>query len=97
MRRISFVVILLLALAAHAEAGRGGRGGGYRSSRSYSGSSGTGSSPSSHSVRGYTNRRGTYVAPYRRTNADRTQRNNYSTRGNSNPYTGKNGTRRATH
>jgi hypothetical protein len=58
--------------------------------------SGTGSSSSSRAVRGYTKRNGTYVAPYRATKPDRTQRNNYSTKGNLNPYTGKRGTRPAT-
>ena len=55
------------------------------------------SSSSSHAVRGYTKKNGTYVAPHRQTNPDHTQRNNYSTRGNVNPYTGKAGTRTATH
>lgn len=96
MKAIAFVMMLLLGLATHAEAGRGGRRGGGSSSRSYSTSSGTGSSSSSHSVRGYTKRNGTYVAPYRKSNPDRTQRNNYSTKGNVNPYTGKGGTKRAT-
>lgn len=59
------------------------------------GSSGTGSSSKSHSVRGYTTKRGTYVAPHRQTNPDHTQRNNYSTKGNVNPSTGKVGTRDA--
>jgi len=58
---------------------------------------GTGSSSSSHAVHGYTKRNGTYVAPHRQTNADHTQLNNYSTKGNSNPYAGKTGTRYATH
>ena len=48
-------------------------------------------------VKGYTKKNGTYVAPHRQTNPDHTQRNNYSTRGNVNPYTGKAGTRTATH
>jgi hypothetical protein len=46
-------------------------------------------------VRGYTRRTGTYVQSHRRTRADRTQRNNWSTKGNVNPYTGKRGTKRA--
>ena len=43
-------------------------------------------------VRGYTKRDGTYVAPYTRTAPDSTILNNYSTRPNLNPYTGKVGT-----
>jgi hypothetical protein len=44
-------------------------------------------------VRGYTKRSGTYVQSHRRTNADHTRRNNWSTKGNINPYTGKRGTK----
>jgi hypothetical protein len=46
----------------------------------------------SHSVRGYTRKDGTYVAPHRATNPNRTKADNWSTRGNVNPYTGKEGT-----
>lgn len=42
-------------------------------------------------VIGYTKRDGTYVATHRRTGADSTHSNNWSTRGNINPYTGKKG------
>jgi hypothetical protein len=48
---------------------------------------------SSHPVRSYTKKSGTYVAPHRQTNPDKTQRNNYSAKGNVNPYTGKPGTK----
>jgi uncharacterized protein YxeA len=48
---------------------------------------------SSTRVRGYTKKSGTYVAPHRRTNPDKTKFNNYSTKGNFNPYTGKKGTK----
>ena len=43
-------------------------------------------------VHGYTTRNGTYVAPYVRTNPNNTIYDNYSTRPNVNPYTGKVGT-----
>jgi hypothetical protein len=46
-----------------------------------------------HRVRGYVTRGGVYVQPHRATNPDRSRFNNYSTRGNYNPYTGKTGTR----
>lgn len=46
------------------------------------------------SVRGYHKRSGTYVNSYHRTSKDRTQRNNWSSKGNANPYTGKKGTKR---
>jgi hypothetical protein len=43
-------------------------------------------------VDGHTRKDGTYVAPHFRTNPDNTIRNNYSTQGNVNPYTGRAGT-----
>lgn len=46
----------------------------------------------SHSVRGYTRKDGTYVAPHHATNPDSSRSNNWSSRGNVNPYTGKIGT-----
>lgn len=42
-------------------------------------------------VRGYVTKRGTYVAPSYRSAPDRVKYNNYSSKGNFNPYTGKNG------
>lgn len=47
----------------------------------------------SHYNNGYYNNRGTYVAPHYSTNPNNTQMDNYSTRGNVNPYTGQPGTR----
>lgn len=47
----------------------------------------------SHSVRGYTKKDGTYVAPHRSTNPDSSKSNNWSQKGNTNPYTGKDGTK----
>ena len=44
-------------------------------------------------VRAYTIKKGTSVAPSVRTIANNTQRDNYSTRGNLNPYTGKAGSK----
>ncbi len=97
MQRIALVVIALVGFASAADAGRHGGGGGGRHSSRSSGMSGTGSSSSSHSVSGYTTKRGTYVAPHRQTTSDHTQLNNYSTKGNYNPSTGKTGTKYATH
>ncbi len=42
-------------------------------------------------IRGYIKKSGTYVSPHYRTAPDRTKFNNWSTRGNSNPITGKKG------
>ena len=47
----------------------------------------------SHSVRGYTKKDGTYVPPSRATNPDHSKSNNWSQKGNTNPYTGKEGTK----
>jgi len=44
-------------------------------------------------VNGYTRSDGTYVQPYYRSNPDGNIYNNWSTKGNYNPYTGKPGTR----
>ena len=48
---------------------------------------------SNHYVKGYTKKDGTYVAPHRATNPNKTQRDNWSSKPNTNPYTGKQGTR----
>lgn len=55
--------------------------------------SGTGSNPSTHTTSGYTRSNGTYVAPYVATNPNGTQRDNFGTSGNVNPYTGATGHR----
>lgn len=51
----------------------------------------TASAKGSHGIRGYTKKNGTYVAPSRATNPNKTKRDNYSHRGNVNPYNGKSG------
>jgi hypothetical protein len=48
-------------------------------------------------VHGYTKRDGTVVHAYTRTHENGTQQDNFSTKGNVNPYTGKVGTKKATH
>ena len=42
-------------------------------------------------VKGYYRKDGTYVRPHYRSNADGNPYNNWSTKGNVNPYTGKKG------
>ena len=44
------------------------------------------------SVNGYYRQNGTYVAPYVRTAPNQTRNDNWSTVGNTNPYTGRQGT-----
>ncbi len=46
-------------------------------------------------VRGYCRKDGTYVAPHFRSDPNRTKRDNWSTKGNVNPHTGKPGTKNA--
>ena len=49
----------------------------------------------SHSVKGHVKKNGTYVQPHHATNPNHTQRDNWSSKPNSNPYTGKPGTKEA--
>jgi hypothetical protein len=42
-------------------------------------------------VQGYTRRDGTYVAPHYRSDPNNTINDNWSTQGNTNPYTGESG------
>jgi hypothetical protein len=80
---LSLTLAVLLVLPAHA----GGR-------RSSSYSYGTGSKTSSQRVTGHWKpSAGKYVMPHRRSTVDRTQFNNWSTRGNYNLYTGQPGTK----
>jgi hypothetical protein len=51
------------------------------------------SSPGVHYTHGYVRRNGSYVHGYQATNPNGTHDNNFSTRGNVNPYTGKPGTK----
>ena len=90
MKRIIFILFVVLTSPAFARGG--GHSGGHGSPSSSSHSSG-----SSHQVSGQTTKNGAYVKPHRQTNPDKTQRNNWSTKGNVNPYTGKKGTKKATH
>lgn len=86
-----FLLATILALSSSAFA-KGG-GGGHNSS-GYSGShlytSGT-SLTGSHSTSGYMKSNGTHVAPSHATNPNGTKADNWSTKGNVNPYTGKEG------
>lgn len=78
MNRIWVAIALVASFALTSEAfARGG------------GSHGGGS----HSVRGYTTKSGTYVAPHHRTNPNATRSDNWSTKGNVNPYNGRIGTK----
>lgn len=65
------------------------KGGGH----STSASPGTGSKSSSTHVHGYTKKDGIYVEPHQRSTPDKRFENNYTTKGNQNPTTGKDGSR----
>ena len=52
-------------------------------------------SAGSHAVKGYIKKDGTYVAPHRQTNSNSTQKDNWSSKPNVNPYTGKKGNKEA--
>lgn len=54
---------------------------------------GTGINPNTTNVRGYTRSNGTYVNSHVRTSRNDTNHDNFSTYGNSNPYTGTKGYR----
>jgi len=45
-------------------------------------------------VRGHFRSNGTYVTPHYRSNSNKTKLDNFSTKGNFNPYTGKKGTKK---
>lgn len=49
--------------------------------------------PNSHYQRGYVKKSGTYVQPHYKTNTNKTNHDNYSTKGNTNTHTGSNGHR----
>jgi len=51
----------------------------------------------SHNVNGHFKKNGTYVAPHRSTNPNHTQRDNWSSKPNVNPYNGKQGTKEPNH
>lgn len=47
----------------------------------------------SHPVKGHTDKNGTYVPPHRATNPNETERDNYGSKGVTNPWNGKEGTK----
>jgi hypothetical protein len=94
---ITIIVSVMLLAASHAEA-RSGTSGGY-SSRGYSTKGYYTKSGYSQSyygkstyVKGYYNKNGKWVKGYYRTAPNRTIRDNWGTKPNINPYTGKPGT-----
>jgi Spy/CpxP family protein refolding chaperone len=91
MKTIILAASALLAIttASISPAFARGHGGGHHGSSSHS-------SGITH-VRSYTRRDGTYVEHHDRTHETKTQMDNWSTKGNVNPETGKAGTVEPTH
>ena len=79
----TYIFLELFTLDAFARGG-GHNGGSYGGGHSRGGDTHIG---------GHTRRDGIYVQPHNRTSPNSTQRDNYSSKGNTNPYTGKPGTR----
>lgn len=95
MKKLALIAIVFVA-ASTMTFGAMAKGGGHSSgghSHSSTHSSSHTSSSGSHSVSGYTKKDGTYVAPSHATNPDSSKANNWSQKGNVNPYTGKEGTK----
>jgi hypothetical protein len=88
--RSVIALLLLSVLCAPTFAKGGGHGGGHSHMPSY----GTGSKSEHNHVSGYTKKDGTYVAPHDRSTGDHAKNNNWDTKGNYNPETGKPGTKR---
>lgn len=88
---VAVLLVGVVSVPAFARGGGGGHGSGGHSSSSYS----PGSAGGSHSISGYTKSNGTYVSPAHATNPNGTKADNWSTKGNVNPYTGKEGTKPA--
>jgi len=101
MRRLLFTIGLAVAVLAYSPIDALARGGGGHGGHSYSSSGSSPAShrgsgyvnPSSHYTHGYFRSNGTYVPGYHATNPNGTKLDNYSTRGNINPWKGKPGTK----
>lgn len=89
--RYALAAACVLALATSAQAG--GHGGGHYGGGHYGFSSHSRSYSGDHCVHSYYRRNGTFVQGYHATNPNGTRNDNYSTRGNVNPYTGVAGTK----
>lgn len=93
LKLVTILAVSVLATAGTAEARGGGHGGGHSHSGSRSRSGWSSYGTHDHVVSGYTRRDGTYVHSYHATDPNSTRNDNYSTRGNINPYTGEPGTK----
>jgi hypothetical protein len=96
LKMIIVVAACVVSCGAFAQRQSNPYGNPYGSSNSnpYGSAPGNGyTNPNSHAVDGYVRSNGTYVAPSHATNPNSTRSDNYGTKGNVNPYTGKSGSR----
>jgi hypothetical protein len=84
--RTAFLVLALLVGSPLLAEARGGHSSGHSQGSGHVNSG-------SHYVHGYTRGDGTYVPGHYATNPNSTPNDNYSTKGNENPWTGKSGTK----
>lgn len=90
MIRHLLIALLSAALCLPAAVEARGKSSGTRASKP---ATGTGAKSSSTRVRGHVSKDGRYVPSHRRSTPDKRTSNNWSTKGNTNPYTGKAGSR----
>ena len=93
-----FVIATLMLGMSLAVSARSNHTGGSHSSGSVRHSkppSGTGANSSKQRVHSYNKRNGEHIDSHNRSTANKTQRDNWDTKGNRNPDTGKNGTKDA--
>jgi hypothetical protein len=93
----TLIGLFVAALIAYAPIQGFARGGGHSSSGSGQLSGSGYVNPSSHYTHGYYRHDGTYVHGYHATNPNSTGTDNYSTRGNVNPWTGQPGSHYVDH
>lgn len=93
MKKIFFTMVAVLATSMVSVAQSYNYGSNSRRGTTTSTYGSYGTNPSTTSVSGYTRSNGTYVNGYTRTQRNGTNLDNYSTSGNSNPYTGTTGSR----
>jgi len=86
-------IAAMLVVSASTFAKGGSHGAGHGGGHSYKAATGTGASSSKQHVSGYTKHDGTHVNTHNRSSKDQTKTNNWSTKGNTNPDTGKPGTK----
>jgi hypothetical protein len=90
---LSLVFLVGGSAALYAKGGHGGSHSHSAKSKAPKTRTSNATNPDVVHVQGYTKKDGTYVAPHDRTAPNNTKNDNWSTRGNVNPETGKAGTK----